>query len=540
MLRLLLFAGAVLLLTYLLTRLRHARFSQYAHIPQVPNHLIWGHLKIFGELSRRGVPADRHTDAIFEDMRASIGRPSVMFVDLRPVNPPMILVATHDVAEQISKPSKAHAFSVPKSPSLAQMTPMIGAETILRKEGPDWKDVRKRYNPGFTSQNISDLLTTVLDKMDPFCNFLSAFAVTGQEFSLEMLLSNLTFDIIGIVVMDVDLDAQHMNSARQGEIIRLYRELLQTFHGDQSNTPWFLVPLLTLKRQRLAKRVDTLVKKAIERRYLEATKADKENGRSILALSFKEAGELTPQLLADTSAQVRTFMFAGHDTTATTLEWAFYELSRTPRALKAVRDELDSILGPESDPRMIRGILADKGAQVLSRMTYINAVVKETLRLHPPAATARMAPPGSGFTVKVPTGEEYVVDGCILYCCQSIIHRDPNVYGDTADDWVPERWLGEAASSIPPSAWRPFERGPRNCVGLELANLEARVIIAIVARRYDFVKTGLGASVLDEKGRPMLNEKGQYRVKSELYNTLRLTSKPADGTMMKIKLAAES
>jgi cytochrome P450 len=69
-----------------------------------------------------------------------------------------------------------------------------------------------------------------------------------------------------------------------------------------------------------------------------------------------------------------------------------------------------------------------------------------------------------------------------------MIQRDPDVYGDTADDFVPERWLDDAASEIPASAWRAFERGPRNCIGQELAGLESRVVVALVARRYDFVK----------------------------------------------------
>jgi cytochrome P450 len=69
-----------------------------------------------------------------------------------------------------------------------------------------------------------------------------------------------------------------------------------------------------------------------------------------------------------------------------------------------------------------------------------------------------------------------------------MIQRDRDVYGSNANDFVPERWLGDAAEKIPTSAWRSFERGPRNCIGQELAILEARVVIALVARRYDFVK----------------------------------------------------
>ncbi|KAI1299010.1 cytochrome P450 [Xylaria venustula] len=166
-------------------------------------------------------------------------------------------------------------------------------------------------------------------------------------------------------------------------------------------------------------------------------------------------------------------------------------------------------------------------------MSRNDAVIKETFCLHPPASTARMSPPGSSFTVKASNGEEYLMDGLVMYPCASIIQRDPNVFGDTADDWVPERWLGEAANSIPSSAWRLFERGPRNCIGLELANLESRIIVAIVARKYDFIKTGLGQSALDDHGLPVLNSKGQYQ-------TRRMTSKPVDGTTMKVKLAIEA
>ncbi len=102
------------------------------------------------------------------------------------------------------------------------------------------------------------------------------------------------------------------------------------------------------------------------------------------------------------------------------------------------------------------------------------------------------------------------LDGLVVYLCQPIIQRDKKVYGETADVFMPERWLGDAdaptardggldvvdhgraaggsrgggSSGIPASAWRPFERGPRNCIGQELANMEARVILASTARRF--------------------------------------------------------
>jgi cytochrome P450 len=363
----------------------------------------------------------------------------------------------------------------------------------------------------------------ILEKMEPFWSHLDRFAATNEEFHLEEMIANLTFDVIGVAVLEVQLNAQHLNHSEQDELIRLFRGLLQTYKDDKNNLPWWIVPLSTFKRHRLAKQIDVLVKDKIKHKYAEVKQEVEENrSRSILALSLRDTESLTPQLLSEMSDQVRTFLFAGHDTTSSMLQWLIYELSRTPRALKAVRDELDEILGPQTDPKSICASLVQDGQNLISRMHYTNAVIKETFRLHPPASTVRMTEPGTGFSISTPTGEEYNVDGLIMYSCQKIIQRDPTVFGDNADDWVPERWLGDAAKNIPLGAWRPFERGPRACIGSELANLEARLMIAIVARKYDFVKMGLGANALDKAGRPVLNDQGQFETISELYNVSHL------------------
>jgi cytochrome P450 len=122
----------------------------------------------------------------------------------------------------------------------------------------------------------------------------------------------------------------------------------------------------------------------------------------------------------------------------------------------------------------------------------------------------------------------------ILHNCETIIQRDEKVYGVTKDAFVPERWLkhttpsasvnttgkaeSERGNRIPASAWRPFERGPRNCIGQELANLEAKIVLAGTLRRFDFVKVGLGEIMRDSQGTPIMGDFGQFAVKEELFN----------------------
>ncbi|KAI1078699.1 cytochrome P450 [Whalleya microplaca] len=509
MLKPLILAAFSLLAVYLYNKLRYKRFQQYGDIPQLPSSLLLGHLKLMGESLARG-PADRHPDSVFIQMNEDLGRP------------PLI----HEIAEQISKASRLFPTSTPKA-DLRYLEPVIGPTSILALHGEKWKALRKRFNPGFAPQYLMTLLPCILDKTTSFIEHLDSFVRTGSDFSLVPLGVNLTFDIIGAVVMGEDLRAQHTSTSNQSELIQTYRELLSAYADDKADLPWWLIPRTILKRRRLGKRIDNIVKAIIYRSHT----VESDNARSILSLALQDTKVLTPQLIDEACDQIKTFLFAGHDTTT-------------------VRAELDDILGPETDVAEVRArLLSPNGADALHRMKYISAVMKETLRLHPPAATARMSAPSTGLTVRSPDGQEHCLDGTIIYNCETLIHRDPGVYGNSADSFVPERWIGQddepsekewTASSLhqlPSSAWRPFERGPRSCIGQEFANIELRVIIAVVARRYDFIKVGLGEIETDEKHLPVIAHGGRFKIKSELYNTRQVTSKPVDGMRMKVRIA---
>jgi cytochrome P450 len=247
-------------------------------------------------------------------------------------------------------------------------------------------------------------------------------------------------------------------------------------------------------------------------------------------MSLQNWESLSEQAVEVTCDQLVTFIFAGHDTTGTAIACAFYELSRTPHALKAVRAELDEVFGRDCSPENVADCLTGRGGdQLIQKLPYTSAVLKETLRLWPPGATARMSQPGDGLQLVMEIdGRDRVLDadGIMLHPLQQAIHRDPAVFGNNANAFVPERWLGLGADKIPPGAWRPFERGPRNCIGQELAMIEARVVIAMMARRFDFTKVGIGSLALDvATGTPIMGDHGQYKVTEELYQVSHPTSR---------------
>ncbi|EED11475.1 cytochrome P450 monooxygenase, putative [Talaromyces stipitatus ATCC 10500] len=531
---------SVVLASILIYRLAcYKRFVQYVNFPQLPSSLLLGHLKVYNDITqRRSLDRDhgKYNEPLYEYnmflIHDILGRPTLVLMDFRPICRPVVFIACHEVAEQISRPTSLFRTSVPKV-DLGYLKPVIGPTSILSAEGDKWKALRRTFNHGFSLQHLLTLLPTILNKTMIFVKHLDRLSESGAEKSLVSLTVNLTYDIIGAVILDIDMDAQHTDPCQRGELVRAFTDLLDAYWDDKIHLPWWFNPFGELRRRRLGKRVDTILKSIVRRKHEEQQQAHRTGQKtqslpsSIISLSLQDTPVLSQEVLDRTCDQLRTFLLGGHDTPSATLAWVFYELSRTPRSQSAVRAELDVLFGPGTDADAVRTQLASPaGPELLSRMSYITAVIKETLRLHTPASTARRSPPGTGLVVRTPTGENLNMDDVIIYNCNSIIHRDRVIFGATADNFMPERWLDDSnnKTSIPPTAWRPFERGPRACIGQEFASIEMRIIIAVVARQYEFSKVGLGELALDAtSGLPIL----------------RHDARPVDGIMMKVKRVKE-
>ncbi|RAH60890.1 cytochrome P450 monooxygenase [Aspergillus piperis CBS 112811] len=546
--------------SYFISRIRYSRFKKYADWPQLPPSLIWGHMKALHEFIARGEER-RHIDIVFQEIQEHLGNPPLILYDLRPVQFRLCVVGSHEVAEQIARSSKSFPYSMKKSPTMGALEPLLGPHSIITQQGEHWKGLRKRFNPGFAPQHLVTLLPCILDKAIQFTDILDGYARNGEEFSLDERCVSLTFDIIGAVTMDKDFHAQ-LDRSKQDELVRLYRELTTTYRRGSSVQWDWLDPRLNWRRRTLSRRIDQLIAEHIKLKFAELkSKSTEKRSRSVLSLSLQDIDQLNTQVIQETCDQLKSFLFAGHDTTSVVLQWTFYILSRTPRVLDKVRRELDDLFGPDPSPAAVQEkLLAPGGEELLKRMSYTSAVIKEILRLYPPSGSARYMPPGSGFNVQLPDGKTLCLDGVVIYLNATLVHREEKVYGPTKDEFIPERWLGNtdtglglipdsaenqgdgdgsvASAHVPASAWRPFERGPRNCIGQELANLEARVILACTVRRFDFEKVGVGALARDATGAPILDAaKGQYEVETELFNTMQVTAKPIDGTVVKVHLA---
>lgn len=188
-------------------------------------------------------------------------------------------------------------------------------------------------------------LPQIIEKSFIFLGNLDHFATTGHTFSLISLTGNLTFDIITSVTMDVDFGAQKMG--QRNEFPRVYNELCETYASEQMDVPWFFTPFTEWKRRQLAKRVKKTLTSIVQNAWANRKQHQDTRPRRLLFLCLGDnVTTMTRQVNDEACDQLSTFLLAGHDTTSILLSWMFYELSRTPHAMTALRNELDDLFGP--------------------------------------------------------------------------------------------------------------------------------------------------------------------------------------------------
>jgi cytochrome P450 len=186
----------------------------------------------------------------------------------------------------------------------------------------------------------------------------------------------------------------------------------------------------------------------------------------LISARDEDGGRMSDQQLRD---EVLTFLIAGHETTALTLTWTWHLLAQHPEVERKLHQELDRVLGgrvPE---------FAD-----LPALTYTERVIKESMRLYPPAwSLARTVI--SDFELRgyrIPAGANVVMS-------QWIMHRHPSYFPEP-EKFDPDRWSPEKAQKLPRFAYFPFGGGPRQCIGSSFAMMEATLLLATIAQRFRF------------------------------------------------------
>jgi cytochrome P450/NADPH-cytochrome P450 reductase len=215
--------------------------------------------------------------------------------------------------------------------------------------------------------------------------------------------------------------------------------------------------------------VDEIV--AERRKNAEAAAAKKD----MLGAMMTGVDRATGEQLDDVNIryQINTFLIAGHETTSGLLSCTLYALLKHPDVLKKAYEEVDRVLGPDIDARPTY--------QQVVQLTYISQILKEALRLWPPAPAYGIHPlkdetiGGGKYTLK---------KGTFITVLALALHRDPSVWGPNPDAFDPENFSPEAEAARPINAWKPFGNGQRACIGRGFAMHEAALAIGMILQRF--------------------------------------------------------
>jgi cytochrome P450 / NADPH-cytochrome P450 reductase len=217
--------------------------------------------------------------------------------------------------------------------------------------------------------------------------------------------------------------------------------------------------------------VDEIV--AERRRNAEATEAKKD----MLGAMMTGVDRATGTQLDDVNIryQINTFLIAGHETTSGMLSCAIYALLKHPAVLKKAYEEVDRVLGGDLNVKPTY--------QQVTQLTYITQILKEALRLWPPAPAYGVAP----IKDEVIGGKYKLKKDSFVLVLVLALHRDPSVWGPDPDAFDPENFSKEAEAQRPVNAWKPFGNGQRACIGRGFAMHESALALGMILQRFKLI-----------------------------------------------------
>nr|AGC22877.1 cytochrome P450 4C18 [Apolygus lucorum] len=349
------------------------------------------------------------------------------------------------------------------------------ANGILLSTGEKWRQRRKMLTPSFHFKILEDGMGCMSRGWRKTLEVL--LATKGQPVDLQPILGKGALDIIcesamGYVLEDNDDRSNEyvaaVKRATRDSTKRVYNPLLKSD---------FIFDLTPLSRSH-AKDLGILhgftgkiirERKAAfdEEKQLEYSDADGKKRQvfldTLLEMSKKE--NLNDN---DIREEVDTFMFAGHDSTSTALQFLMMHLAENPEVQEKAYKEQQEIFGySDRDPTK----------EDLSKMHYLDQVIKESLRLHPPAPSiARLL----CEDVQLPNGH-IIPAGAKVLIYIILTHRNPK-YWDDPDAFKPERFDPDLCKTRHPYSYIPFSAGPRNCIGQKFALLEMKIGVSTILR----------------------------------------------------------
>lgn len=353
-----------------------------------------------------------------------------------------------------------HANFERKSPQMRRALEVLLGDGLFISEGETWKTRRPLVADIVHKNRVPAFGLTMEAVTHAFAEGWAAHA-PGEEFELTAAMAELTAEIIAQTVFGRNLGSEAAQQVISG--FTRYQKTIDNFNlgyflGWDEGWPVFHGP----DKRRSVKMVHSVVEKVITDHLAGAG-----DSGSMVDLLIKRQ-QRNPELALDTTAlrnEAATIFMAGHETTATTLTWAFYCLANAPWAEAGILDELDRVC-PGRSPTI----------EDVDQLDWCRAVVLETLRLYPPVPLLPRQAREADMIGDIP-----VKKGDLVMIAPWLMHRATDLW-DKPTHFMPERFADGVKAN--PFVFFPFAVGPRICPGMNFGQSEAVLCLAILVQKF--------------------------------------------------------
>lgn len=448
--------------------------------PMPPYNPVFGHLLFCGNVLST-LPKDAHPQYLVDQIRRTLPElgPNY-YIDTWPFGEIMLVLSTPKTLYQM-----AQDRSLPKHHNLRTfLYPLTGGLDIVTMEGQIWKTWRSNFNPGFSNHHLMALVPDIVRETDVFSEVLARYATSGESFAMKRHTDDLTMDVIGKVVLDMHFHSQRSHSV----MIEALRGQVRSLTFGNTNPLKAFDPFRPIMQWYRTMQMDRALSPELDRRFRLYQNIGNRPSKSVIDLALQTYVANTPDIKGQQTldptfkkfalSQTKLFLFSGHDTTSSSICYVLYLLSVHQGALDRVRKEHNDVLGVdrrsslETDPFLI------------NKLPFTLAVIKESLRLFPVVSGTREGE--IGYFIQDDRGVRFPTENFLVWSVPQAQHRDP-AFWPQPDDFLPERWLVGPNDALHPVAgmYRPFEHGPRNCIGQELAIIEMKIVLVMELQLFD-------------------------------------------------------
>ncbi|XP_076027757.1 thromboxane-A synthase [Genypterus blacodes] len=513
--------------------------------------LYWYSVRPFSVLSRCGI---RHPKPVpffgnlflfrqgffhpITDLINTHGRVCGYYLGRRPV----VVVADPDMLRQVMVKDFS-SFSNRMNFRFATK-PMSDCLLLLRDE--QWRRVRSILTPSFSAAKMKEMVPLINTATDALMNNLNVYAESAEAFDIHRCFGCFTMDVIATVAFATQVDSQNnpddpfVRHAQLFFSFSFFRPIMLLFIAF----PFILAPLASLipnkRRDTMNQFFIGIIQKIIKQReeeppeqrrrdflqqMLDARSSnDRVSSEHLDAanqadeLQHHQAHRSAPEPDCDLHqpqeprsrrpqrktmtedeivGQAFVFLLAGYETSSNTLGFTCYLLALHPECQRKVQEEVDEFFSRHESPDYNN----------VHELKYLDMVISEALRLYPP-----------GFRFARDIEQECVVNGQVLPKGATLeipagfLHYDPEHWPEP-EKFIPERFTPEAKASRHPFVYLPFGAGPRNCVGMRLAQLEIKMALGRMFRGFSLVACSETKVPLELKSSSTLGPKNGIFVK---------------------------